>query len=251
MNMVLIIFDSLRKDCLSCYGESPFWGKVYTRYLDEFSKELLIMTRVFPGSLPTLQVRRAIHTANRVFPFISANFRLCGNFVGAFGWEPIPESQETMLEILQEERYRTCLISSVYYQLNLWRGFNQWKFIRGKEKTPYRSGHLPSHEMIDYYLSKELQDEARIMLLKQVTMNSYDWKYEEDYPVAQVFIERAKWLEENSDILIQHTDIGALVLHFAGAKPKQPVEGKNFWENALEGKRVRDQVRYTWSPSIT
>jgi len=134
MNIVLIIFDSLKRDCFSCYGETPFWREVYTRYLDEFSKEALVMTKVYPESLPTLQVRRAIYTTNRVFPFINADFKLRGDFVGAFGWGPIPETQDTISEILQEKGYRTCLISSVYHQFkpskNFWENALEGKPVR-------------------------------------------------------------------------------------------------------------------------
>jgi len=203
MNVVLIIFDSLRKDCLGCYGKGPFWGKVETPYFDKFSKESLIFTNVYPESLPTLPMRRAIYTGKNVYPFHNANFKLKGDFVGAFGWGPIPEEQDTISEILQENGYRTCLISSLYHQFkpskNFWRGFDQWDFIRGKERDMYRSGPEPSEEIINYYLPKELQNPGKIELLKKVLMNTQGWKKEEDYPVAQVMIKAGRWIEENKD----------------------------------------------------
>ena len=154
MNIVLVVFDSLRKDCVGCYGGAPFWGKVRTPHLDALAKESLMMTQVFPESLPTLQVRRALYTGQRVYPFINADFRLKGDFVGAPGWCPIPEEQDTLAELLQKNGYRTGLFSSVYHMFkpskNYWRGFNQWMFIRGKERDRYRSGPLPRQEEIDY-----------------------------------------------------------------------------------------------------
>ena len=203
MNIVLIIFDSLRKDCLGCYKENPPWGKVLTPNFDRFAENSLIMDRVFPETLPTLPMRRAIYTGKRVYPFINGDFRLRGDFVGAFGWGPIPEDIDTISEILQENGYRTCLISSVYHQFkpskNYWRGFDQWTFIRGKEIDPYKSGPEVSQEVIDYYLPEEMKTPEMVKLLKKILINSQNWKYEEDYPVARVFIEAAKWLEENAD----------------------------------------------------
>ena len=388
MNVVVVIFDSLRKDSVNFYGEKPPWGKVYTPHLDKLAEESLVITRAYPESLPTLPARRAFYTGNRVYPFVNANFRLRGDFVGAFGWGPIPEDQDTISEILQENGYRTCLISSLYHEFkpskNYWRGFNQWKFIRGKERDPFRSGPEPSKEIINnYYLPEELQTEGMISLLKQEVMNGYNWKYEEDYPVSQVFIEGAKWLEENkdsnnfflllesfdphepwqvpehyrriydknnsseqilsfygstknlpeevlkrtqanysglttmcdrwfgyfyekmenmgllentllivtsdhghsigdkdfmgkrgypssrevfdipllirhpegigkgkkSDILVQYHDITSLLLHFTNINKK--INGINFWENAIEGKPIRDHVTCAWGPAIT
>lgn len=202
MNIVLIIFDSLRKDCVGTYG-SPFWGKVKTPHLDALAKESLIMTNAFPESLPTLPARRALYTGQKVYPFINGNFHLKGDFVGAPGWGPIPEEQDTLAEILQENGYRTGLISSVYHMFkpskNYWRGFNQWTFVRGKEIDPYRSGPFPSQEEIDHWLPQSMQNERKVAVLRQELVNVQNWKHEEDYPVAQVMIEASKWLEENRD----------------------------------------------------
>ncbi len=75
MNIVLIVFDSLRKDCIGLHGPPP-WGKVYTPHLDTFAAESLVMTRAYPESLPTLPARRALYTGRRVYPFFNADFRL-------------------------------------------------------------------------------------------------------------------------------------------------------------------------------
>lgn len=142
MNIVLVVFDSLRKDCLGCYGQ-PFWGKVHTPHLNKLAKESLVMDRAFPESLPTLPTRRALYTGRRVYPFHNSDFRLKGDFVGAPGWGPIPEDQPTLAEILNENGYRTALISDVYHMFkpskNYWRGFDQWMFLRGQEQDKYRS----------------------------------------------------------------------------------------------------------------
>ena len=143
MNIVLVIFDSLRKDCVGVYG-SPPWGKVHTPHFDAFARESVVLTRVYPESLPTLPTRRAIYTGRRVYPFHKGDFRLKGDFVGAPGWGPIPEDQPTLAEMLAGAGYRTGLIADVYHMFkpskNYWRGFDQWMFLRGQEKDPYRSG---------------------------------------------------------------------------------------------------------------
>ena len=204
MNIILVIFDSLRKDCVGVYG-SPPWGKVQTPHYDALAEESLVMTRVYPESLPTLPARRAIYTGQRVYPFYNGDFRLKGDFVGAPGWGPIPEEQSTLAELLGQAGYRTGLIADVYHMFkpskNFWRGFDQWTFLRGQEKDPARSGPRLTEAEINYWLPKEMfgQGQARIDFIQQCIMNLHDRRREEDYFGPRVLKEAALWLEQNQD----------------------------------------------------
>ena len=202
MNIILVIFDSLRKDCVSTYGEPP-WGKLQTPHFDALAEESLVMTRAFPESLPTLPARRAIYTGRCVYPFDKGDFRLKGDFVGAPGWGPIPEDQPTLSEMLREHGYRTALIADVYHMFkpskNYWRGFDQWTFLRGQETDPQRSGPRLKQAEIDFWLPKEMQNQQTINFIQQCIMNMHDRAREEDYFVARVMKESALWLEQNQD----------------------------------------------------
>lgn len=202
MNIILVIFDSLRKDSTGVYGPAP-WGEVHTPHFQAFADQSLVMTQAYPESLPTLPARRAIYTGQRVYPFDNADYRLKGDFVGAPGWGPIPEEQATLAEMLHDAGYRTGLISDVYHQFkpskNYWRGFDQWMFLRGKERDPYRSGPRLSQEEIDRWLPKEMQTEDRIEFIQQAVMNIHDRTKEEDFFAARVLKESALWLEQNQD----------------------------------------------------
>lgn len=202
MNIILVVFDSLRKDCMGCYGPYPWW-EVKTPNFDKLASESLVMDRMYPESLPTLPARRALYTGQRVYPFFDGDFHLRGDFVGAPGWGPIPENQDTIAELLRDNGYRTALIADVYHMFkpskNFWRGFNQWMFLRGQETDPYRSGPIPTQEQIDYWLPKELQNPGKVNFVKQCLMNMYDRIREEDYFNAKVLIESARWLEQNKD----------------------------------------------------
>jgi len=202
MNIILVVFDSLRRDCVGVYG-SPPWGKVHTPHFDSFAKESLVMTRAYPESLATLQTRRALYTGQRVYPFHNGDFRLKGDFVGAPGWGPIPENQPTLAEMLKEAGYRTGLIADVYHMFkpskNFWRGFDQWTFLRGQEKDPQRSGPRLTQEQVDHWLPKEMQNEATVDFIQQCIMNLHDRTKEEDYLSARVLHEAALWLEQNQD----------------------------------------------------
>ncbi|MFO7956988.1 MAG: sulfatase [Candidatus Brocadiia bacterium] len=202
MNVVLVMFDSLRKDCIGTYGEAP-WGPVHTPHLDALAEEAMVFDRVYPESLPTLPTRRAVYTGRRVYPFFNGDFRLKGDFVGAPGWGPIPEDQDTLAELFRDAGYRTGLIADVYHMFkpskNFWRGFDQWMFLRGQELDPYRSGPEISQEEIDHWLPAEMQSAGKVNFIRQCLKNMHDRTKEEDYFNARVFIEAVRWLEQNRD----------------------------------------------------
>jgi len=201
-NVVLVIFDSLRKDCIGAYG-SPPWGAVKTPHLDALASESMLFSRVYPESLPTLPTRRAVYTGRNVYPFHNADFRLKGDFVGAPGWGPIPEDQDTLAEMLRESGYRTGLIADVYHMFkaskNFSRGFDQWMFLRGQERDPQRSGPEIPPEELDRWVPSELLNERRADFMKQCLRNMRGRQHEEDYFAARVLAEAARWLEENRD----------------------------------------------------
>ncbi len=177
MNIVFIVYDSLRKDCIGCYNSNPWW-EVQTPHFDALAEESLVMTRAYPESLPTLPTRRALYTGNRVYPFHNADYRLKGDFVGAPGWGPIPEEQDTIAELLRDKGgYRTALIADVYHMFkpskNFSRGFDQWMFLRGQEVDPYRSGPQPTQAEIDYWVPRELQTPDNINFIRQCLIHFF------------------------------------------------------------------------------
>lgn len=223
MNIILVVFDSWRKDCTGVYGAPP-WGKVHTPNFDRFAEESLVMTRAFPESLPTLPARRALYTGRRVYPFHNGDFRLKGDFIGAPGWGPIPEDQETLSELLSpmgasdywwrnstpvpNATYRTCLIADVPHMFkpskNYWRGFDQWMFLRGQESDRARSGPRLTPEEMDYWLPNVVKNapgvgQAHEYFLQRYIPTMRDRTREEDYFTPRIMQEASRWLEQNYD----------------------------------------------------
>jgi arylsulfatase A-like enzyme len=219
-NVVLVVFDTLRKDALGSYEQVPGWEvdfpPIATPHLDVFAREAVRFTRAYPESLPTLCARRSLYTGQRTFPFRNGNLQLKGDFQAAPGWGPIPEDQYTLAEILADAGYRTALISDLYHQFkpskNFWRGFDQWTFIRGQEVDPARSGPAPSEEEIDRWVPRELRDLRRLSdrsngirrgdaawFSSTILRNMHGRSRDEDWTNAQVMRHAARWLEENRD----------------------------------------------------
>jgi arylsulfatase A-like enzyme len=219
-NVVLIVFDTLRKDALGCYEQTPDWDAdvpaIHTPHLDAFAVESVRFTRAYPESLPTLCARRALYTGQRTFPFHNGDVHPKGDFSAAPGWGPIPEDQHTLAEILGDAGFRTGLISDLYHEFkpskNFWRGFDQWTFIRGQETDPARSGPVPHEEDLDYWVPRELRELRRSADLEKgirrgganwfsstILRNMHDRVREEHWTNAQVMQHAARWLEENRD----------------------------------------------------
>lgn len=216
-HIVLVVFDTLRRDALGCYGDPPSWGAIDTPNLDAFASESVVFTRAYPESLPTLCARRAIYTGMRTFPFHGGDFsHIRGDFVGtAPGWGPIPEHQSTLAEMLSRHGFRTGLVSDVYHQFkpskNFWRGFDQWTFVRGQETDAARSGPVPSQEEVDYWIPKQFQNHHGKLLdllgsghshrwfSRAILQNMHDRVSEEKWFNAQVMQQASLWLEQNLD----------------------------------------------------
>ena len=136
-NVVLVILDTLRKDHVGAYGNP--WIK--TPNLDALAKESLRFSRAYPESLPTICARRAIHTGIRTWPFRDWH-HYKGVNVGLWGWQPIPEGQRHLAEILKENGYATLFVTDNLQQydasMNFQQGFDVFDFIRGQTTDSYR-----------------------------------------------------------------------------------------------------------------
>jgi arylsulfatase A-like enzyme len=199
MNIVLIIIDTLRKDHVGAYGND--W--IITPHLDAFAAESVVFTRAYPDSLPTLPVRRALHTGMRTFPF-HGHRDYKGDFSGAPGWGPIPEEQDTISEILGARGYRSAFITDCYHQFkpskNFHRGFSEWIWVRGQEHDPYRSGPRVQEQRVGAHMNRTVEDDPVMaeFLWKYLDNNAYRMN-EGDYYPARVFNEAARWLWDNHD----------------------------------------------------
>ena len=96
MNIVVVVIDSLRKDHVGAYGNN--W--IRTPHLDAFAKESMTYTAAYPESLPTLPVRRALHTGRRCYPFPELDGAPDGTYAYP-AWGPIPENQRSVSSLLQ------------------------------------------------------------------------------------------------------------------------------------------------------
>lgn len=194
MNLVMIIIDTLRKDHCGCYGNE--W--IETPNLDALAKESAVFDAAYPESLPTLPQRRAMHTGKFTFPFRDYRDHK-GDFVKIYGWQPIPEEQTTLSEMLHHAGYHTGIVCDAYHcfkpSMNFARGFDQFIWIRGQEADKYRAILPP--EAISHLVPPWMKGTGAESILQQYCANTADRRGERDYFGPKVFLTATQWLEEN------------------------------------------------------
>jgi len=226
MNVIIVMLDTLRPDYIGCYGNK--WIK--TPNLDEFAREGMVFDRAVPESLPTLQVRRALFTGMRVFPFdkqffaatteaLSAGATFLGIPRGTMpGWEPIPWEQATLAEMLQGWElaglqqvgislfapYRTALITDTapYFSspaMNYHRGFAHWDFIRGQEIDAYGVPVLAKKWDLNRFMPSWYKNTWEAVILQSYLANTAKWQGEEDHFAPRVFRAAIDWLEDSRE----------------------------------------------------
>jgi arylsulfatase A-like enzyme len=136
-NVVVVILDSMRKDHIGAYGNP--WIK--TPNMDALARESLRFTRAYPESIPTICARRSIHSGMRCWPFRNWEPPK-GEDIILQGWQPIPEGQAHLAEILKENGYTTMFETDTMHQFkpsyNFQRGFDVFDFIRGQTTDNYK-----------------------------------------------------------------------------------------------------------------
>jgi arylsulfatase A-like enzyme len=194
VNVILVILDSLRKDHIGVYGND--W--IETPNLDALARESLRFTRAYPESLPTLCARRAIHTGMRTWPF--RNFvRLPGETFQPAGWQPIPEVQTTVSEILFASGYSTVMYADTqplfHPSMNFQRGFGVFEWLRGQERDRFRPKVGVPQEQIRQKTVPG-NDVRMVDKVRQYLANTQDRKAEEDWFSPRLFTRGMEFLEQ-------------------------------------------------------
>jgi arylsulfatase A-like enzyme len=195
-NVVLVIVDSLRRDHVGAYGNP--W--IRTPNFDALAKESLVFTRAYPESLPTLCARRAIYTGTRTWPFRDWHPAKDDDIL-FWGWQPIPNEQKTLAEILRHNGYGTYFVTDNLQQykpsMNFHRGFDAFDFIRGQTSDPYKPlwTHPPG-KMQNALTNNDGGDEG---ILRQYWANVAGRTGEEHWFSPRVFTGASDYLEAIKD----------------------------------------------------
>jgi len=196
-NVVLVVSDTLRLDHLGCYGNES----VRTPNMDALAERSTRFTSAFPESLPTIPVRRALHTGRRAYPFDGYS-PVKWDIVYLPGWEPIRNDEDTLAENLASAGYQTGIVTDTlpYFApgLNFTRGFHQWDFIRGQQNDRWRSTRTVTEEALS-----SQGDPGELMknphgTVPQTLANLQAMEGEEGTSTARTFLSAIDFIEENA-----------------------------------------------------
>ena len=200
-NIVVVIADTLRASDVGCYGNAH----IRTPHIDSFATRGTRFMRAYPESLPTIPVRRAIHTGRRAYPF--RNYKpLKWDTVYLPGWQPMDDEEDTLAENLAAEGYQTGFVCTTQHcwnpGFNFWRGFWQWEFVRGysgedRWGSPFS---VPRGSMVPYGDPDQLLQRPHagagapmVLANRGLTMN------DEETATARAFQWAARFLEDNRE----------------------------------------------------
>ena len=192
MNVVVVVSDTLRTAFLGCYGNQ--W--INTPNIDAFAADGVLFENAHPEALPTIPVRRSMHSGRRVFPFATYE-PLPWDNVYIPGWQPMDRDETTIAETLVSAGYHTGFYADVPHYfvpgMNFTRGFLQWEFVRGQAEDRYRSSARTDERLIDRY-TPVAAARAPFHLA-----NVHPSGPEEEWPTARTFRSAIRFLQENRD----------------------------------------------------
>jgi len=196
-NIILIILDTLRLCDLGCYGSA----EVSTPSIDALARRSMRFTNVFPESLATINVRRALFTGRRVYP--SREWRpVKWDPIVSPGWQPLSNDEDTLAENLAAAGYHTGFATDTFPYFapgfNFTRGFHQWEYVRGLQQDRWRSTFAVSpRRRREYGLTEEDFRRDPYSYTAQHLANTAHVKSEDDTTTARLFEWGINFLRDN------------------------------------------------------
>ena len=189
-NIVVVVSDTFRTAFLGAYGND--W--IHTPNLDRFAKEGALFTNAHPESLPTIPMRRTVHTGRRAYPF--RDYRpVPWDNVYLPGWQPMSPDEGTIAEALVQQGYHTGFVSDVPHYfvpgMNFTRGFRQWQFTRGQAEDRWHATAHGDPALLSRYLGGGERVRAHLV-------NVQPEQPEETWPAPRTFRYAMQFVEENA-----------------------------------------------------
>lgn len=202
MRTVFVLFDSLNRLALECYGGTA----IPTPGFNRFAGKAITFDRHYVGGLPCMPARRDLHTGRLTFLHRS--------------WGPLEPFDNSLPRILSDHGTYSHLISDHqhYFQEGGYgyvNAFDSFEFIRGQEDDAWVAMVQPPieryREMFDerHYPLSRIPDHVRTVTRGNVPWKS--WKHlsniknreryqrEEDFPGVQCFASGIDFLNTNKD----------------------------------------------------
>jgi len=192
MNVLLISIDSLRRDFLSAYQETPdiVDYEVETKNLDRFAQRATIYDTNYAGSLPCIPARREWLAGVQEFLWRS--------------WGPIEPFDETIPRLTREQDIVTQLVTDHYHYFQhgargYFEDFSGFDFVRGHEYDAWKTAPIESDQEFLDQINARSPESQRFLNRAVYARNVEEFDDHTDFFSAKVFSSAADWIEENRD----------------------------------------------------
>jgi arylsulfatase A-like enzyme len=178
MKAIMIMFDTLRKQSLPCYGNED----VIAPNFDRIAEKSTVFDNFFAGSLPCIPARRELHTGRYNFLHRS--------------WGPLEPFDESIFEALKNNNIYSHLVTDHSHYLEdggatYHNRYSTWECFRGQEGDRWK----PNIENID--IPKQVKSVKSNISFKQNWINRKYQLDEEETSMAKVFNSGIEFLDHN------------------------------------------------------
>lgn len=195
MNVLFISIDSLRKDFLNTYRDTPTVVdyNVETSNLDKFAEKATVFDNHYAGSLPCMPARREWLTGTQEFLWRP--------------WGPIEPFDETLPQLMRKNGILSQLVTDHYHLFQhgshgYFEDYNGFEFIRGHEYDAlHTTPKFPDRDFLDQTAdpATDPPDSVKFKNRSQYARNVEEFSEIEDFFAPKVFSKVADWLTENQE----------------------------------------------------
>ena len=186
MRTVIVLFDSLCRRALECYGGT----EVNTPNFSRFAGKAVTFDNHYVGSLPCMPARRDLHTGRLNFLHRS--------------WGPIEPYDNSFPVILDSANVYSHLVSDHchYFEDGGWsyhQRYSSWEFVRGQETDKWKAMVQPPLERFRQMYHEQQLDLRRGERWLTNMINREFIKDEADFPCVKCFDGGFEFLDLNRD----------------------------------------------------
>jgi arylsulfatase A-like enzyme len=184
MRVIFVLFDSLVRNALECYGGTTISTPNFAR----FARKAITFDTHFVGSLPCMPARRDLHTGRVNFLHRS--------------WGPLEPFDQSFAELLQAANVHTHLVSDHYHYwedggATYHNRYSSWDFVRGQEWDRWKAMVQPPLERFREMYHAMQQPRGRGDGRLQAMVNREFMRDEADYCCPRTFASGFEFLDAN------------------------------------------------------
>ncbi|MBV7485147.1 sulfatase [Bordetella sp. BOR01] len=186
MRTIFVLFDSLMRSALQCYGGTA----IETPNFNRFARQAITFERHFVGSLPCMPARREMHTGRLNFLHRS--------------WGPLEPFDQSFAQLLGAQDVYTHLVSDHYHYwedggATYHNRYSTWEFVRGQEWDKWKAMVQPPLERFRTMYHPMQQPAGKGDGRIQAMVNREFMRDEADYCCPRTFAAGFEFLERNRE----------------------------------------------------